>query len=110
MAMAGIAGTVALAATVAPKTFLRAFGIPAEEVTGTAAFGWRLFAVRNAWFTVQTLRGDESAHSAFLPIQILDQAVFWHAYATGSVPRRAAVQAAVASGAVIALDLARRRS
>ena len=38
----------------------------------------------------------------------MDQVVFWHAYRTRSVPRRAAVLAAAASGAIVALDLRRR--
>ena len=105
-AMAGMG--VAMAMVAAPKPFLRVFGIPAADVTGTAEFGWRLFAVRNAWVTALALRGDKTAQSAFLPIQLMDQAVFWHAFARRSVPRRAPVLAATVSGAIIALDLRRR--
>jgi hypothetical protein len=77
-------------------------------VTGAAEFGWRLFAVRTAYLSALSARGGAAARAAFLPIQLLDQAVFWHAYASGSVPRRAALMAAAASGAIIALDLSRR--
>lgn len=107
-AMAAIGGTVSVLTAIAPRTFLRPFGIPPEEVTGAAAFGWRLFAVRTAYLSALAARGDTTARDAFLPIQILDQAVFWHAYAQRSVPRRAPVLAAVTSGAIIALDLRRR--
>lgn len=106
--MAAIGGTVALGSAVAPKAFLRPFGIPAEDVTGAAEFGWRLFAVRTAYLSALAARGDEAARAAFLPVQVLDQVVFWHAFARRSVPRRAAVLAAAASGAIVALDLQRR--
>lgn len=107
--MTTIAAAVALGSAVSPRTFLRPFGVDPAEVTGAAALGWRMFAVRTGYLGVRAARGDASAQAAFLPVQVLDQAVFWHAFATRSVPRRAAVMAAGASGAIIALDLARRR-
>lgn len=107
-AMAGIALGVAAGAAFAPRPFLRVFGIPPEEVTGAATFGWRLVAARNVYISALALRGNETARDAFLPIQLLDQVVFWHAIATRSVPRRAGLMAAGASGAIIALDVARR--
>ena len=106
--MAAIGATVAAASAVAPVQFLRVFGIERREVTGAAVFGWRLFAVRTAYISGMALRGNETAREAFLPVQLLDQAVFWHAFARRSVPRRAAVLAAAASGAIIALDRVRR--
>lgn len=109
-AMAAIGGGVSVAAAVSPRLMLRAFGIPAAEVTGAAAFGWRLFAVRTAYISALAARGDATAAAAFLPVQLGDQAVFWHAYARRSVPRRASVLAATTSAAIIALDLQRRRA
>jgi hypothetical protein len=106
--MAAIGGTVALGSALSPRTFLRLFGIRPDEVTGAGAFGWRLFAVRTAYLSALAARGDETARAAFLPIQLLDQAVFWHAFATRSIPRRAAVMGAAASGVIVALDLRRR--
>jgi hypothetical protein len=106
--MASIALVVAAAATFAPRGFLRLFGIDAAQATGAGTFGWRLFAMRNVWVGVNALRGERWAAEAFLPVQLLDQAVFWQAYASRSVPRRAAVQAAAASGVIIALDVRRR--
>jgi hypothetical protein len=106
--MAAIALTVAAGSAASPRAFLRPFGIDGAEVTGAAAFGWRLFAVRTAYLGARAWRGDEAARAAFLPVQLADQAVFWHAFATRSVPRRAAVMAAAASGAIIALDGRRR--
>jgi hypothetical protein len=106
--MAGIGGAVAVAAGASPRTFLRPFGIAPREVTGAAAFGWRLFAVRTAWLSALAWRGDETARGAFAPVQLLDQIVFWHGYASGAIPRRAAGLAATASGAIVALDVVRR--
>lgn len=108
LGMAAIGGVVALGSAVSPRALLRLFGIPPAEVTGAAAFGWRLFAVRTGCISVLAARGNAVAQEIFLPVQVLDQAVFWHAYATRSVPRRAAVLAATASGAIVALDLVRR--
>ncbi len=102
--MAGIAGTVAAGAALSPRLFLRPFGVAPREVTGAAAFGWRLFAVRTAYLAARAWRGDPAARAAFLPVQLLDQLVFWHAFATRSIPRRGAVLAAAVSGAIIVLD------
>ena len=107
--MAAIGVGVAVGSALSPRTFLRAFGVAPHEVTGAAEFGWRLFAVRTAYLSALALRGDEAARAAFLPVQVLDQVVFWHAFANRSVPRRAAVMAAAASGAIVALDVNRRR-
>ena len=106
--MAGIGATVAVGAGLAPRAFLRLFGIARRDVTGATAFGWRLFAVRTAYLSALAARGDQTARNAFLPVQALDQIVFWHAFFDRSVPRRAAVMAASASAAIIALDLKRR--
>jgi hypothetical protein len=108
--MAAIGLTAAAGSALAPKPFLRVFGIPAKDVTGAAVFGWRLFAVRTAYLSTMALRGDAAARAAFLPVQALDQAVFWHAFATRSVPRRAALLAAATSGAIVALDVYGRRA
>jgi hypothetical protein len=106
--MIAIAGTVAFASAFSPRLFLSAFGIRPQDVNGVALFGWRLFAVRTGFLAMLAWRGNETAREAFLPIQILDQAVFWQAFATRSVPRRASLMAAAASGVIIALDLWRR--
>ena len=108
--MAAIGAVVSTGVAISPRTFLRPFGIPAGEITGAGALGWRLFAARTGYLSARALAGDEPAREAFLPVQLLDQGIFWHAFATRSVPRRAAVMAAAASGAIIALDSARRRS
>ena len=106
--MAAIGTTVAVGSAVSPRAFLRPFGVPPHDVTGAAALGWRLFAVRTAYISGLALRGNATARDAFLPIQLLDQAVFWHAVRTRSVPRQAALLAAAASGVIVALDLYRR--
>lgn len=106
--MAAIGGTVAVGSALSPRAFLRLFGIHPGDVTGAGAFGWRLFAVRTAYLSALAARGDETARAAFLPIQLLDQVVFWHAFATRSIPRRAAVMGAAASGVIVALDMRRR--
>lgn len=109
-ATAGIALTVGAASALSPRAMLRLFGIAPREVTGAAAFGWRLFAVRTLFIGGAALSGDERARAAVLPVQIADQAVFAHAYRTRSVPRRAAVLAMATSGAIIVLDVLARRS
>ncbi len=110
MGMSSIAAVVAAGAAISPRTFLRPFGIREEDVTGAAEFGWRLFAVRTGYIAYRAaLRNDGSAVGAFLPVQLLDQAVFWEAFASRRVPRRAALLAAAASGGIIALDIASRR-
>lgn len=106
--MAAIGGTVATATALSPRTFLRLFGVAPEEVTGAAEMGWRLFAARTAYLSARAWSGDEAARDAFLPIQVLDQAVFWHAFANRSIPRRGALLAAATSGVIIALDVRRR--
>ena len=108
--MAKIGATVAVGAGLAPHSFLRLFGIKPRDVTGAAAFGWRLFAVRTAYLSALALRGDQTARDAFLPVQVLDQTVFWHAFYNRSIPRRAAVMAASASAAIVVLDAMRRHA
>lgn len=105
--MTAIAGTVGLAS--APKAMLRVFGVNPHDVTGAAELGWRLFAVRTGYLAVLAAQGNTTARDAFLPVQVLDQVVFWHVFATRAVPPRAAVLAAATSGALVALDLQRRR-
>ncbi len=109
-AMAGIGMAVAITSALSPRTFARAYGIPPSDMTGGGAFGWRLFAMRTAYLSARALAGDRAARDAFLPVQVLDQAVFAHALRTRAIPRPAAVLAMLTSGAIIALDLERRRS
>ncbi len=65
--------------------------------------------MRTAYLSGLAFRGDATARAAFLPVQVLDQAVFAHAFKTRAIPRPAAVLAMVTSGAIVALDLERRR-
>jgi hypothetical protein len=107
--MAGIAGAVALGSALVPRHFLRLFGVAPEEVTGATRLGFGLFATRNAYVAMNALRDDPAAKAAFLPLQALDQVVFWHAYATRSIPRPGALLAISVSGAIVAIDLRRRK-
>lgn len=107
-ATAGIALAVGASAAASPRQMLRLFGIAPREVTGAAAFGWRLFGVRTLAIGGSALAGGEAARAAFLPVQIADQVVFAHALRTRSVPPRAAVLAMATSGVIIALDVAAR--
>jgi len=106
--MAGIAAIVALGTAFSPRLFFGVFGIRPEDVNGTALFGWHLFAVRTGLLALLAARGSRTALDAFLPIQLLDQAVFWQAFVTRSVPRRASLMAAAVSALIIAVDLYRR--
>jgi hypothetical protein len=109
-ATGALALAVGASATASPRHMLRLFGIAPREVTGAAAFGWRLFGVRTAFVAAGALRGDRSARAVVLPVQLADQVVFAQAYRARSVPRRAAVLAMATSGALIALDVAARRA
>jgi len=108
-AEAAIALAVGALMTLASKPTLRVFGVAGRDVTGAAELGWRLFGVRTVAVAIAALEGSDEARSAFLPIQIADQAVFAHARRTGAVPPRASALAMLTSGAIIALDLAARR-
>lgn len=110
LAAAGLATAVGVGAAVSPTLLLRLFGIAPGEVTGAAALGWRLFAVRNLFVGIAGLRGDAQARALILPVQLVDQVVFQHAYRTRSVPRRASVGAMAVSGVLIALTGLARRS
>lgn len=101
---------VGVAAAIAPTTLQRAFGIDRDQITGAGNLGWRLFASRNLYIGVRAWRGDRAAVAAFAPIQALDQAVFWHAFATRSVPRPTAVAAVLTSASIVALDRVRRET
>lgn len=109
-AMATIGGAVAIATALAPRRFLGLFGLSDEEVTGAAILGWRLMAVRTASISLLAASGDAVARDLFMPVQVMDQAAWWWGYRRGQLPLRTAVLAATASGAIIALDLARRAS
>lgn len=107
--MLAVGGTVGLAAAVSPRLLQRTFGVPADEITGAGQLGWRLFAARNLYLTARAVQGDDAAVNAFGHLQALDQVVFWHAFATRSVPRVTSVLAATTSAAIVGLDLHRRR-
>jgi hypothetical protein len=104
-----IALAVGVGAAVSPRLLLRAYGVPASEVTGAAVLGWRLFAMRNLAVGVAAWRGDESARAMFLPVQVLDQMAFASAYSSRDLPRPAVLAAMATSGAIVAMDVLRRR-
>ena len=99
---------VGIIAAIAPHALQRAFGIPRSEITLAGDLGWRLFATRNLYLGAMAMRGDRAAVAAFGPLQALDQAVFWHAFATRSVPRKTSAAAIATSATIVALDLRRR--
>jgi hypothetical protein len=107
--MAAIGGAVSAASALAPAHFLRLFGV-AHEDNGAGRLAWRLFAVRTAGISLLAARGDRSAQSMFLPVQIMDQVAWWWGYRRGELPLRTAALAGAASGAIIVLDLRRRSS
>ncbi len=107
-ANAGIAMVVGVGALLSPRALLGVFGVRPREVTGAGAFGWRLFGTRNIVLATSALRGHGAARDIFLPVQVLDQLVFRHAYRTGAVPKGGAIFAIGISGLIIVLDLLRR--
>lgn len=100
---------VGVGSALAPGRMSRVFGMPADGMTGTAAFGWRLFAVRNLVVGGAALAGSVSARRSILPVQLFDQMVFLHALATKSVPRRSALLAMATSAAIIATSVVASR-
>lgn len=107
-AMLAIGGTVGVAALVSPTTLQRLFAVPAEDIRGPGQLGWRLFGARNVYLTWRALGGHPDGLAAYGPLQALDQAVFWDAFARRSVPRVTSSLAIAASGAIVALDVRRR--
>lgn len=106
--MIALGGGIGAAAAIAPDLLQRTFGIPAAELTGAGRLGWRLFATRNLYLTARALGGNSTALDAFGHLQVLDQAVFWAAFADRSVPRRTSALAIATSTAIVALDRHRR--
>lgn len=107
--MAAIGLSVSLAATLAPGLLFRTFGL-SDPPSGAARLGWRLFAVRTAAISVLAANGNTTARDLFLPVQALDQVSWWWGWSRGEIPLRTAAMAAAASGAIIGLDLRRRRN
>lgn len=89
--MVAVGGAVALSSTVAPKPFLKFFGIPAGEATGAAVLGWRLMAVRMASISLLAANDNPTARALFLPVQIMDRATRWWGYRRGELALRALV-------------------
>lgn len=99
--MAGIAAAVAALSIGRPQLLARILLLDPDELTGTARFALRLFATRNAWIVWRSLAGDVEVQEAYVPVQYLDQAVFWGSALDGSIPKRSAALAATISGAII---------
>ena len=101
---------VGLGFALAPRRLSRLYGLPPSELTGASDFAWRLFAARNLVVGGAALTGSATARRAILPVQLVDQTVFLHALATGSVPRRTAVMGMATSGVIVAACLTARRN
>ncbi|MDQ3411500.1 MAG: hypothetical protein M3509_05220 [Chloroflexota bacterium] len=95
---------VGIGFALAPKRFVRLFSLPADGMTGTAALGWRLFAIRNVVIGGAVLAGSVPARRVVLLTRLLDQLVFLHALVTKSVPRRSAVLAMATSASIIGMS------
>lgn len=106
--MAGIAAMVAALSVGRPRLLARLLLLDPDEMTGTARFALRLFATRNAWVVWRSLAGDAEVQAAYVPVQYLDQAVFWGSALDGSIPKRSAALTATVSGVIIAVG--RRRA
>lgn len=94
---------VGLSFVVAPRLVFRLFGMDPAEVTDGAKFGWRLFAARNLIIGGAVASGSAGAQQLVVPIQAVDQVVFWASWKRGEIPLRTAVMSAATSGVVIAL-------
>lgn len=93
----------------APRRIARLYGLPVDELTGASDFAWRLFAARNLVVGGAALAGS-AVRQLILPVQVVDQAIFLHALATGTVPRRTALSAIATSATIIVACLAARRA
>ena len=94
---------VGLSFAVAPRLVFRVFGMDPDELTNGAKFGWRLFAARNLIVGGAVASGSAGAQQLVIPIQAVDQVVFWVSWKRGEIPLRTAVLSAATSGVVIAL-------
>ena len=100
--MAALATAVAALSIGRPRLLARLLLLDPDEVTGTTRFALRLFATRNVWVVWRSLAGDEQVQDAYVPVQYLDQAVFWGSALDGSIPKRSAALTAAVSGVIIA--------
>ena len=100
---------IGLGFALAPRRLARLYGLPVDERTGASDFAWRLFTARNLVVGGAALAGS-AARQLILLVQVVDQAVFLHALATGTVPRRTALSAIATSAAIIVACLAARRA
>ena len=100
---------IGLGFALAPRRIARLYGLPVDELTGASDFAWRLFAARNLVVGGAALAGA-AARQLILPVQVVDQAIFLHALATGTVPKRTALSAIATSAAIIAACLAASRA
>jgi hypothetical protein len=105
----GIEGAIGVGAILAPEKLVALYGVPSGEVTGIAAFGMRLFGIRNLAVALANAGGQQWARDFTLAIQAPDIAMFAHAYKTGYVPKQAAAGALATAGLVTALSLAAKR-
>ncbi|MEA2125694.1 MAG: hypothetical protein QOI80_2476 [Solirubrobacteraceae bacterium] len=108
--IAGIESAIGLGAIVAPEKLVALYGIPSSDVNGIAAFGMRLFGIRNLAVGVANFAGSQQARDFTLAVQAPDLAMFAHAYKTGYIPKQAAAGAIATAGLVTALSLAAKRA
>ncbi|WP_372787966.1 hypothetical protein [Paraconexibacter sp.] len=100
-----IALTVGVGTATSPRTFVRPFGVPAQEITAAGAWGWRMFGIRTALIGGLIVAGDTRARAAMIPVQIADQVTFVLAgRGDGGVPTRAVRMAQAVSGALVVLS------
>ena len=106
---AGVATTVAVGSSLAPRLLFRLFGLDPDRLTAEGAFGWRMFAVRTLAIAVLIARGERHARELAIAIQAGDQAVFVHAWRTGGIGARTFGLAMVASWTIVLTLLGARR-
>jgi hypothetical protein len=102
-ALGAVGILVGLSFVFAPRLVFRLFGMNPGELTNGAKFGWRLFAARNLVIGTAVASGSRGGQQLVVPIQAVDQAVFWVSWKRGEIPLRTALMSAATSGLVIAL-------
>ncbi len=103
--MAAIGASVAATSWVAPRVLLRILGLPAAQSTPATALALRLFAVRTAYVSALTARGDRTATRMFLPVQALDQLAWWDLYRRGELGLRPTLTCSAISAGIVAFGL-----
>ncbi len=89
---------------------MRVYGVPPEQMTGGADFGWRLFGVRTLYLSLAAIAVTNERGPRSYRCRCSTRRCSRTPYGSETIPKRSAVLAMSTAGAIIALDLLRRSS